>query len=237
MPAQTMTSQREDIAYFDDLSRRNRRTWVVSGIAAVGFNLMLLIGMPYLMDRGDSKERIDTLITDIHVIRMKRPETPVKRKEVKPPPLPKKLNEKPNATPKQMIQPKLTLPFEINPRLPGGLNSLKVPDLSSAPLIHSHLSDLFSEGQLDAPLTVLVRIPPVYPLRARNRGIEGWVKVSFVVDDTGHVTNILILKSEPAEIFDQSVIRCVGGWRFKPGTIDGMKVKVKVETTIRFELE
>jgi protein TonB len=236
MAVQITTSKQEDRAYFDDLSRRNRRTWVVSGLTAVGLNLMLFLSMPYLMDRGDSKERIDTLIPDIHVIRLKRPQTPVKRKEAKPPPE-KKLYEKPGVTPNQLTQLKLTLPFKINPRLPGGPNSLEVPDLTSTPLIHTHLSDLFSEGQLDAPLTPLVRIPPLYPLRARNRGIEGWVKISFVVDQTGHVTHILILKSEPAAIFDQSVIRCVTGWRFKPGTIDGMKVKVKVESTIRFELE
>lgn len=224
-------------SYLDDLSRRNWRTWVGSGLAAIALNLVLFLCMPHLMDQDDSREKIDTLIPNVNVIRMKRPESTVKRKEVKPPEPEKKPLEKPQTAPTQLTQPKLTLPFEINPRLPGGPNSLSVPDLKSAPLIRANVSDLFSEGQLDAPLTVMARIPPVYPLRARNRSIEGWVKVAFVVDETGQVTDIRILDAEPAEIFDQSVIRCVGGWRFKPGTVDGMPVKAKVETTIRFELE
>jgi protein TonB len=132
----------------------------------------------------------------------------------------------------------LTLPFELNPRLPKGPNNLEVPDLRSAPLINSAgLKDIFSEGQLDGPLTVLARIPPVYPLRARSRGIEGWVKVAFIVNESGQVNDISILESKPEGLFDQSVIRCVSSWRFKPGTVEGMAVKAKVETVIRFELE
>jgi protein TonB len=32
-------------------------------------------------------------------------------------------------------------------------------------------------------------------------------------------------------------MRCVSGWRFKPGTVEGMPVKAWAETTIRFKLE
>ncbi len=233
MPAETL----KNVTYFDDLSRRNWRTWVISGLTAVGLNLILFLSMPHLMDQGSSGQTYDTLIPDVNVIRIKRPETPVKRREVKPPPPEKKKIERPKAAPKQPTQAKLTLPFEVNPRLPGGPDGLSVPDLKSAPLIRADISNLFSEGDLDAPLTVLARIPPVYPLRARNRSIEGWVKVSFVVDEGGRVTDITILEADPAGIFDQSVISCVSGWRFKPGTVDGMAVKAKVETIIRFELE
>ena len=45
------------------------------------------------------------------------------------------------------------------------------------------------------------------------------------------------MESKPPGIFDKSVIQCVSGWRFKPGTIEGMAVKAWAETTIRFELQ
>jgi protein TonB len=99
------------------------------------------------------------------------------------------------------------------------------------------LQGAFSVGQLDGPLTTLTRIPPVYPIQARRRGIEGWVKVAFIVNENGDVGSITVLKSEPEGLFDKSVERCVRGWRFKPGTVGGTPVKAQVETVIRFELE
>jgi len=99
------------------------------------------------------------------------------------------------------------------------------------------LGELFAAGDLDAPLTVISRIPPVYPLHAKQRGIKGWVQVRFVVQEDGRVTDITIQESQPAGVFDASVLRSVAGWRFKPGTVAGTPVKAWAETTIRFELE
>ncbi len=96
---------------------------------------------------------------------------------------------------------------------------------------------LFSEGQLDGPLAVLAKSPPVYPAAAKRRNIEGWIKIRFVVDEHGHVGHISVLAAEPEGVFEQSVLQCVGNWRFKPGTIKGMTVKAQVEQTITFKLE
>lgn len=99
------------------------------------------------------------------------------------------------------------------------------------------LPGAFNPGQLDGPLKVLVRIPPLYPMRARNRGIEGWVKVMLVVDKRGCVDDIEIITAKPSGIFEESVRNCVAGWRFEPGTVEGVPVRAKVKTTIRFLLE
>ena len=131
---------------------------------------------------------------------------------------------------------RLTVPFEVNTRLPAGPDTLDLPMVESVPTFDTNMG-LFSVGQLDAPLTTLVRVPPMYPVRARQQNIEGWVKVSFVVDETGSVGNIKVLEADPEGIFERSVQRCVGSWRFKPGTVEGIPVKTLVETTIRFKLE
>jgi protein TonB len=224
-----------DINYLDVISRRNWINWLWSGLAAVGLNLVLYLLMPHLMDTAPSRPSFEKLVSQVNVVRMKRPETPVRRKEAEPPDPPEA--KKPRSTPQRPIQVKLTLPFEINPRLPGGPDTLALPPLESAPMLPADLSTVFSTEQLDAPLTTLVRIPPVYPIRARRRGVEGWVKVAFVVDEQGHVSDITILKAEPQGFFERSVRQCVAGWRFKPGTIEGMPVRTKAETTIRYTLE
>jgi len=234
-----MAQQALNNNYFDDLSRRRWITWLEAGVFAAGLNLVLFMLMPYLVDPVPSRLSVDTFVPQVNVIRMKRTDSEVRHKPPTPPkpPEPQKMR-KPDAAPRQPMREKLTLPFEVNPRLPGGPHSLVLPPLKSAPPVNTNaLQGAFSVGQLDGPLTSLTRIPPVYPVQGRRRGIEGWVKVAFIVDETGRVGNISILESEPQGLFDRSVERCVCGWRFKPGTVEGMPVKAKVETVIRFELE
>lgn len=233
----SVTAQHKD--YFHTLSRRTWATWLGAGLVAAGLNLVMFLLMPHLVDPTPSEPSIDTIVPQVNVIRMKRPDSEVRRKPPTPPkpPEPKPVR-KPDTSPRQPMKQKLTLPFKVNPRLPGGPDSLVLPPLQSAPLVNTAaLHGAFSVGQLDGPLTTLTRIPPVYPIQARRRGIQGWVKVSFIVDESGRVGNISILESEPQGLFDRSVERCVSGWRFKPGTVEGMPVKAQVETVIRFELE
>jgi periplasmic protein TonB len=231
----------ENARYFDDLSRRNWGAWIISALVAGGLNLALFLLMPYLMDPSPKRSSIETLVPQINVIRVKRPETKVVRKPVKPPkPREVKMVKQPAPPSKHppKIRNRLTLPFEINPRLPSGPTTLDLPPLESGPLTNlTGLPEVFSLGQLDAPLMVLNRIPPVYPMRAKRRGIEGWVKVKLMVDETGSVSRVTILEAEPPDIFEKAVRRSAGKWRFKPGTVGGMPVKTWVETTIKFELE
>jgi len=99
------------------------------------------------------------------------------------------------------------------------------------------IGEIFAAGDLDKPLMVLSRIPPVYPLRARTRGTEGWVRVKFVVHEDGTVGSISVLESEPDTVFNDAVIRTVSGWRFQAGTVGGVPIKAWAETTVRFKLD
>ena len=233
----SVTTEQND--YFDAVSRRTWATWLEAGLIAVGLNVVLFLLMPHLVEPAPSRSSFGTLVPQVNVIRMKRPDSEVRRKPRIPPKLPKpKQIPKPDTMPRHPLREKLTLPFEVNTKLPGGPKSLVLPPLKSAPLVNtSVLQSAFSVDQLDGPLTTLTRIPPVYPIAARKRGIEGWVKVAFIVDETGRVGDITILDAKPKDLFDQSVERCVRGWRFKPGTVEGIPVKAKVETVIDFKLE
>ena len=102
-----------------------------------------------------------------------------------------------------------------------------------APILKAH----YAMGELDSPLTPLVKIPPIYPMLATRRGIEGYVTVEFLVTKKGLVQQIRILDSRPEHVFDKSVTNCVSQWKFKPGTIEGIPVATLAQTTIRFKLE
>ncbi|NLX19986.1 MAG: TonB family protein [Desulfobulbus sp.] len=96
---------------------------------------------------------------------------------------------------------------------------------------------VFSVHQLDGPLAVLAKTSPVYPPAAKRRNIQGWIKVKFLIDEHGKVGRIAVLNAEPRGVFEESVLRCISNWRFKPGTVNGVAVKAMVEQTITFKLE
>jgi protein TonB len=238
MEIRTMPIKRrtEKAAYFETLVRRNGIAWIWGTAAALGLNLMLFAVMPHLLHPVPDKPVFQQVVSHVNVIRFRQTETPVKRQTEKPPEPPRK-QKPPEATLNKPLKARLTLPFAINPRLPDGPDTLSLPSMPPESFMADGLADTFSAGDLDSPLTVLTRIPPIYPLLAKRRGVEGWVRVRFVVNEDGRVDKVTVVKSQPPGIFDQSVIRCVSGWRFKPGTVEGMPVKTRAETTIRFTLE
>ncbi|MBU1567795.1 MAG: TonB family protein [Proteobacteria bacterium] len=202
--------------------------------AALAINLVLFGLMPYLLTRNATAPSREQVVSQVNIIRLKQPELQVKRSTEKPPEPPPKRQAPKQATAKP-APTKLVLPFDINPRLPGGPGTLALPTVPMARI--GGLSDIFSTGDLDSPLMMLVRIPPIYPMSAKNRGTEGWVKVRFVVHEDGNVGSVSVVESEPKTIFDDAVIRSVSGWRFKAGTIGGVPVKTWAETVVRFKLD
>jgi len=95
----------------------------------------------------------------------------------------------------------------------------------------------YSVGDVDSTPGALGQALPPYPRRARRRGIEGWVKVRFVVTKDGRVRNLTVLQESPTGVFHKTVLKTVPRWRFKPARKDGQPVDVWVEQTINFEME
>jgi protein TonB len=212
--------------------------WFPAIVLSLAVNALMFGALPGLMQREAkiSSERIP--IHPVNFVRLKRETPPVSRK---PPPLQKPKPARTEMKRPQIAQPQtrpeLTIPFQPDRILPVTPGTISIPlargiDLDQYPLKHK-----WGMGDLDQPLTPLIRIPPVYPLRAKRRGIEGRVKVKFLVRQNGTVAQVEILEAVPEKLFDNSVRSCISGWRFKPGTVDGEPVDVWAETVIRFKLE
>lgn len=67
----------------------------------------------------------------------------------------------------------------------------------------------------------LVAMLPTYPHRALVRGLEGWVDVEIDIDAAGVVTTATVLGAEPPNVFNQSALRAVRKFRFRPKMVDG----------------
>lgn len=76
-----------------------------------------------------------------------------------------------------------------------------------------------------------------YPEKARRKGIEGRVKVNFVVNEDGSIDDVEVIQRVGGGCDEEAVrvIKDMTAW--KPGIIDDKKVKVRYTQPIRFKLE
>lgn len=77
---------------------------------------------------------------------------------------------------------------------------------------------------------------PRYTELARRAGTQGTVVVEAVIDESGRVTNVRVIKPLPMGL-DQAAVEAVRSWRFKPSTLAGRPVKVYFTLTVHFTLQ
>ncbi len=80
-------------------------------------------------------------------------------------------------------------------------------------------------------------IPPKYPRLARRRGYQGTVLLDVMVDRTGKVSDLRIVRSSGYTILDRAAMESVKKWVFEPGMKEGRQVDMWVRVPIRFQLK
>lgn len=78
--------------------------------------------------------------------------------------------------------------------------------------------------------------PMSYPVRAKARGIEGYVLLSVLISPTGEVERVKVLEASPSGIFEDTAIAGVRDWKFNPAQYRGESVRVWARQRVRFEL-
>jgi TonB family protein len=88
----------------------------------------------------------------------------------------------------------------------------------------------------DGEYLPIVKVAPIYPPRAVQGGIEGYVVVEYTVTRTGSTTDVVVKESSSA-LFDRAAIESAQKYEYQPRIIDGGPVEVSgVTTKIVFEL-
>ena len=77
-------------------------------------------------------------------------------------------------------------------------------------------------------------VPPVYPVIAQTAKVEGIVILEAIIDATGAVRDIRVLRSIP--LLDRAAIDAVSRWRYLPTQLNGMAVPVIMTVSVRFNL-
>lgn len=98
-------------------------------------------------------------------------------------------------------------------------------------------SDNEDEQAAEEYLPIVV-IQPRYPTKALRENVEGWVSVSFTVNEAGSVEDPVVLESSPAGVFDEASLTAASRFKFNPRVVDGEAVQTPdVRYVFRFSVD
>lgn len=193
--------------------------------AAVVINLALFALAGFLTTQDRNVQDI-TEPVGVSLVTLAPPEPP-KQEEVKEPEPPPPAQEQPDFAP-DLVQPSIAGP---------GVGGLAVSiDLGNISRDAGPAEMIFDSIDLDQAPQAIRKVQPEYPYQARERGVEGYVAVKFMVREDGSVFHVNILKAKPEGYFEEAAHRALVQWEFQPGKIDGEPVASWMQTTLRFNL-
>jgi protein TonB len=185
---------------------------------AVTFGLLFLMQYMIATGRGALTDDSDVQIVDF--VRVER-EQIIETKKDKP--------EKP---PEPEKQPDMPSPENLDSFNSSLAVSMSAPSMSMGADVGG-----LGFGVSDGEYLPIVKVAPVYPSRAAQRGLEGYVICEYTVTRTGTTRDISVVESS-SSLFDRAATDSCAKYKYKPRVINGEAVEVPgVRTIIRFELE
>ncbi|HUQ52459.1 MAG TPA: energy transducer TonB, partial [Gammaproteobacteria bacterium] len=118
------------------------------------------------------------------------------------------------------------------PNAAAAAESLRT-QLAAAKLAEHYLAVVAPASELE----LKERAAPVYPLDAARDGVEGWVDVEFIVDETGRPRDFEVVAAEPQGQFEEAALAALAKYRYEPFAVDGRLFARRVGLRIRFTLE
>jgi RNA polymerase sigma factor (sigma-70 family) len=95
--------------------------------------------------------------------------------------------------------------------------------------------EVFDVSKVDQIPRPISRQAPRYPAELRNAGTTGEVVIEFVVNESGLVQDLKVVRSTHAE-FEEPALEAIAAWKFSPGIKGGQPVNVRMQVPIVFSL-
>jgi protein TonB len=84
------------------------------------------------------------------------------------------------------------------------------------------------------PPTKLRHVTPIYPELARRAGVQGVIVLECVIDPSGHVADVKVLRGHP--LLEPAAVDAVRQWIYTPTRLNGVPVAVVLTVTVRFTM-
>ena len=78
----------------------------------------------------------------------------------------------------------------------------------------------------DGDIEPVVKVAVVYPHKAAKDGVEGFVTVSFAVNQNGETADAQVLEANPPGVFESAALAAISRYKYKPRIVDGQPVAV-----------
>ena len=186
--------------------------FLVSILLGAGVTFGLFAFMAFLVSSGDrnKEEQAENIIVEVNTT---PPESAAEQRRRVPPP--------PPPPPKTPPKPQAPEPEANNNT--GGL-TFNMPGVQLAGA-NAGISAPGAGFGRDGDATPIVRIEPKYPIQAARDGKEGWVKLSFTINEIGGVEDVKVMEAQPKRIFDKEAKRALRKWKYKPKVVDGKAMR------------
>ncbi len=199
--------------------------FIVSILIGAGVAFTLFVVMAKLIENTNrpAEEVPDTPVIDIV---MSQPDDETQTRNRVPPPPPPPPQQPPRMQP--------TEPDDVDPD--SDAFSLNVPGIDTGG-VGINLGGVGAMRR-DGDATPIVRIEPKYPVQAARDGKEGWVRLTFTINEVGGVEDVSVTEADPKRIFDREAKRALRKWKYKPKIVDGKPQKqFNMKVQLDFKLD
>ena len=127
-----------------------------------------------------------------------------------------------------------------NPQLQQPQKNIQVEAKESAhevsKQVESSATAAYESGNVSVKPKVMKQIQVVYPQQAKEARVEGPVKLSVLINESGAVGDVTVLEG-PGFGLDEAAREALKQFIFSPAEVLGQKVPVRIVYVYRFKLE
>ena len=137
---------------------------------------------------------------------------------------------RPAAAHGRLVRALVELPIDVNP-------PRVAPPLDSVAALHRGDTTVFPVESVFVKPDLLSHPPLVFPRSELEAGRDGLVMVQGIIDTTGHMERASVrVLSTPGPVFSQEAERIVLHSRYRPASIAGRPVRVRIQIPVNFAL-
>jgi TonB family protein len=103
----------------------------------------------------------------------------------------------------------------------------------ASPVSHPPNPRLLTQSEFE-PVTAIKKVPPVYPLVAKQYKLSGNVVVQGTVSRNGRISDLQLISGSP--LFRDAAFAAVKQWVFKPAKLDGQAIEQPTRIRLYFDV-